>query len=90
MMSLDYRAADRQSDTHTAALGRVKRIEQLVHVLTVEADAGIPHHHTHAILRFSFGSDQRLPMALVDTDHRVRGIAEQVQHEPAEAERNRQ
>src|SRR5207245_9181933 len=58
MRSLDYRAADRQSDTQPAALGRVERIEQLVHGLRLDADTGIPHGHAHTIPAFSFGSDQ--------------------------------
>src|SRR5229473_8331299 len=37
-MSLDDRTADRQPDTHAAALGRVEGIEQLVHALTLDAD----------------------------------------------------
>src|ERR1700694_2756245 len=44
-MSLDDRTADRQPDTHAAALGRVERIEQLVHDLTLDADTSIPHRH---------------------------------------------
>src|SRR5258705_8797698 len=58
VMSLDYRAADGQPDTHAAALGRVERIEQLVHGLRLDADTGIPHGHAHTILAVSFGSDQ--------------------------------
>src|SRR5882762_9152436 len=40
-MSLDNRAAHRQPDTHPAALRGVKGIEEFVHVLTAEANAGI-------------------------------------------------
>src|SRR3989442_8723214 len=58
VMFLDYRAADRQPDTHAAALGRVERIEQPVHGLRPDADTGIPHGHAHTIPAFSFGSDQ--------------------------------
>jgi hypothetical protein len=61
-MSLDYRAADRQPDTHAAALGRVERIEQLVHALTLDPDTGIPHVTrtrlplSRSVLRLSSGS----------------------------------
>ena len=51
-MSLDDRTADRQPDTHAVALGRVERIEQLVHALTLDADTGIPHRHAHMIPAF--------------------------------------
>src|ERR1700674_211080 len=51
-MSLDDRTADRQPDAHAVALGRVERIEQLVHALTLDADTSIPHRHAHMIPAF--------------------------------------
>ena len=78
-MSLDDRAADEQPDAHAAALRRVEGIEQLVHALTVEPDAGIPDDHTHTVAILPFGSDQQLPRPIVDVDHRVRGVAKQIQ-----------
>ena len=80
-MSLDDRAADRQPDAHAAALGRVEGIKELVHSLPVDARAGIPHGHAHAIAVLPFGSDQQVPRAVVDADHRVRGVAKQVQED---------
>ena len=79
MMSLDDGAADGESDSHAVALRRVERVEQLVHALTVEAHAGIPHGQAHMFAVFPFGSDQQLPGAIVHARHRVRGVAEQVQ-----------
>src|ERR1700730_16919169 len=49
MMTLDTRAADGKADSHTAALGRVKRFEQSVRVLRLEAHPGILHAKAHAI-----------------------------------------
>ena len=80
-MSLDDRTADRQPDTHAAALGRVERVEQLVHALTLDADTGVPHRHAHTIPALCFGSDQQPPRAIVDTDHRVRGVAKEIQQD---------
>src|SRR6202163_3283259 len=51
-MFFDDRTADRQPDTHAVALGRVERIEQLVHALTLDADTSIPHRHAHMIPAF--------------------------------------
>src|SRR5712691_2038755 len=51
-MFFDDRTADRQPDTHAVALGRVERIEQLVHALTRDADTSIPHRHAHMIPAF--------------------------------------
>ena len=51
----------------------------MLHALGVEAHARIAHGHTHTIAVLPFGSDQQLPRAIVHADHRVRGVAEQVQ-----------
>ena len=79
MMPLDDGAADGESDTHAVALRRVEGVKQLVHALAVEARASIPHGHAHTIAVLPFGSDQQLPRAIVHANHRVRGVAEQVQ-----------
>ena len=79
MMSLDDRAADRQPDTHTAAFGGVEGFEQPLEILRIDTDAGILHAQTHMIISFSLGSDQELPGAVLNTNHRVGSIAEQVQ-----------
>src|SRR5262249_47308172 len=79
MMALDDRAADRQPDTHAAALCRVESIEQPVGTLGSEPHAGIPHRQSHTIADLSGGFHQQLPRAILDTQHRVRGVAEQVQ-----------
>src|SRR6267143_5468860 len=78
-MSLDNRAAHRQPDTHTAALGRVKGIEGFVHVLTAEANAGIPYGQAHAAVALAVGPDQQLSRAILNIGHGVRGVSEQIQ-----------
>ncbi len=78
-MSLNDLAADRQSDTHTVALGRVKGIEQPLKVLRIDAGPGILHAQTHAIVCFPARSDQQAPRAVVNTSHGVGSIAEQIQ-----------
>jgi hypothetical protein len=78
-MSLDDPAADRQPDTHTAGFGCVEGIEQPLKILRIHTGAGILHAQTHTIDSFSPGSDQQLPRAVVNTNHGVGSIAEQVQ-----------
>ena len=79
MMPLDDRAADRQPNTHTAAFGGIEGFEQPLEILRIDTGTGILHAQTHTIVSFSLGSDQQLPRAVVNTDHRVGSIAEQVQ-----------
>ena len=78
-MPFDDRTADGEPDTHAVAFRRVEGVKQLVHARGGDAHSGIPHTHTHTIAVLSFGSDQRLPRAIVHTRHRVTGVAEQVQ-----------
>ena len=79
MMSLDDGTADGEPDPHAVGFRCVEGVEQLVHVLRVDAHAGIPHAHAHTIAVLAFGSDQQLPRAIVHVNHRVAGVAEQVQ-----------
>ena len=79
MMSLDDRAANRQPNAHTAALGCVEGIKKLFHALVIETHTGIPHDQAHKVAVFSFCSDQQVPRSVVNTNHRVGRIAEQVQ-----------
>ena len=79
VMSLDNCAADGQPDTHPATLRGVKGIEDSVHVLTAEANPGIPYGQAHVAVVLAFGLDQQMPRALLNVGHCVRGIAEQIQ-----------
>src|SRR5512132_945407 len=79
MMPLDDRAADRQPNTHAAALGCVEGVEYSLQIRRIDADPGILHAQTHTIVSFSPGFDQQMPRAVVHALHRVGGIAEKVQ-----------
>ena len=79
MMSLDDRAANRQPNAHTAALGCVEGIKEPFHVLVIETHTGIPHGQAHKVAVFSFCSDQQVSRSVVNTNHRLGRIAEQVQ-----------
>jgi hypothetical protein len=57
----------------------VEGVKQLVHALRLDAYAGILYADPHAIALLAFGPDQQLARPIVDTDHRVGGVAEQVQ-----------
>ena len=79
MMSFDDGATDGESDTHPVSFSCVEGVKQLVHDLRVDADAGIPHGHAHTIALFSLRSDQQPPWAVVNAQHRVGSIAQQIQ-----------
>src|SRR5262249_25715300 len=69
-------AADREPDSHAIALRGVKRVEQLVHGLTIEANSGIPDRQAHRVRALALGSNQQSSGAIVHVDHRVDGIAD--------------
>jgi len=79
MMILDNGAADGQANPHSAALGCIESLEELVHALRFEADTSILHDQTNTITFISFCSDQQPPRPIVDAAHRVGCIPEQVQ-----------
>src|ERR1700756_3251963 len=58
LMFLDDRAADRQSDTHTAALACVEGFEHPLKILRIDTAPGILHAQTYTIVSFSLRSDQ--------------------------------
>jgi hypothetical protein len=78
-MFLDDRAADRQPDTHTAALGSVEGFEQPLKILRIDTAPGIFHAQAKATVLFSLGSDGQLPGTVLNTNHRVGSIAEEVE-----------
>src|SRR5215469_17921658 len=78
LMSFDDRAAKRQADTHTSALRRVEGFEQPLKILRIDTATGILHAEAHTIVSFSVGSDQQLSGTVLDSNHRVGSIAEQV------------
>src|SRR5204863_786277 len=49
LMSLDNRAADKQANTHAAALGRVESIEHRVEALRRKAHACVADGQTHPV-----------------------------------------
>src|SRR6516225_3605450 len=79
MMSLDDGATNGEPDTHAVGFRCVEGVEQLVHVVGVDAHAGIPHAHPDTVAVLPFGSDQQLPRAIVHVSHRVADVAEEVQ-----------
>src|SRR5215472_15989384 len=79
MMSLDDATTDREPDAHAVGFRCVEGVKQLAHVLGGDAHAGIPHIHAHTIDVLAFGYDHQLPRAIVHVNHRVGGVAQQVQ-----------
>src|SRR6185436_8991481 len=80
-MSLDDRAADRQPDAHASLLGRVESIEQFVETLTIEAYAGISDRDANVRGPVRYGTDHQPPGTIVDVQHRLGGIAKQIQND---------
>src|SRR5512133_3963607 len=79
MMLLDDRAADRQADAHTAALGCVEGFENPLKVLRMDASPGISNAQTDFIVSFSQGTDEQITRAIVNISHCVRSVPKQVQ-----------
>ena len=79
MMSLDDRAADRETNAHTPTLSCIEGIKKLAHVLRVNSHPGVPHGHAHTVAVISFGSDQQCSRAVVKPHHRIGGVPDQVQ-----------
>src|SRR5690242_19681509 len=74
-MSLDDIAAQGKPDAHTAILRRVERVEEFVHALRVNTNAGISYTHPHAVA-ISRRADDQLARPIIDATHRVRGVKE--------------
>src|SRR5580704_16320223 len=50
VMTLDYRATDRKSDSHTVVFGCIKSLKKSVHSLRIKADADILHGEPYLIV----------------------------------------
>src|SRR5215467_3006029 len=57
MMSLNDRATERQSDTHTALLRRVEGFEQPLKIFRIDAAPAILHAQSHTIVSFPLSTD---------------------------------
>src|SRR6266403_54068 len=79
-MTLDNGATDGYSDSHTVIFSCVERFEEPVGSLRIETDPRIFHAEEHPIAFVSFGPDQQLPRAIMDSVHRIRSIPQEVQN----------
>jgi len=79
MMGLDDGAAHRESDPHAIALGRIERFEELVRALRPEADSSIRDAQAHVVAHIQRRFDDQLPGSILNSRHRLRGIAYQVE-----------
>src|SRR6185437_12810681 len=57
----------------------VERVEQLAFALRYEADAGILDAQSNAVVLVSFDPDRQMSCTIVNADHRVRRVADEVQ-----------
>src|SRR5262249_25083617 len=82
VMSLDDRAADKQSDAHAAALRGAEGIEQRAEALQRQSHTRIAHRQANIVaLRLSLGLDQQLPRSILHVRHRFQAIAEEIQND---------
>src|SRR5438876_12218018 len=56
-VSLDYRAADRQSHSHPLRLGRIKGLEQTVQILGIQSRTRISYNYHHTLGVICAGAD---------------------------------
>src|SRR5271156_1758293 len=78
-MTLDNGTTDRQTDSHAAAFGRIKGIEECLGALRLEAYARVFYTQADVILAFPLGPDDHLPRPILDVAHRVRRVQAEVQ-----------
>jgi hypothetical protein len=78
-MSVDDRAADRESHSHTVGLGRIERFEDLLLGLGRETDSRVFHAQPDLVPLSPFRSNQQLSRAIVDCAHCVGSVSKQVQ-----------
>jgi len=79
-MSLNDRAADRQTHTHSLSLGRVEGFKQAREALQRQPRPGIPHPDAHAFRRVGFRADLQFAPAVTVAAHRLDGVDDQVDH----------
>ena len=70
-MALDDGSTDRQADPHAVGLGRVKRLEEPIHLKRLEPHSGILHAQPHVIMFASGGPDHHASWAIIDAVHRL-------------------
>ena len=74
-MTLDDGAADKQTDAHAAALGRVEGFEQSFRIPRMETYPGVSDGDTHLRAVMPLGPDEQVPRTIFDIAHSVRGIS---------------
>src|SRR4029077_13314374 len=78
-MSFDNGAADEQSDPHSVALRGVERIEERAQTLRTQANSSVADRQSHSAGVVRLGLDEELTRSILHIDHRVGGIADQIQ-----------
>src|SRR4029077_11218151 len=80
-MSFDNGAADEQSDPHSVALRGVERIEERAQTLRTQANSSVADRQSHSAGVVRLGLGEELTRSILHIDHRVGGIADQIQND---------
>src|SRR6266849_3316013 len=78
-MSLDDRAADRQSHTHSFGLGGVEGVEDAVHVGWIESRTDICDRDQHVARLLELRSNSQYPRPVHDRAHCLDAIHDQIE-----------
>src|SRR5262245_7394408 len=77
-MTLDDRPAHGQANSHAVRFRAKERSEKLLGIAGVEADSAVAHRHAHAVIKVEFSCDVELAWSVINGQHRICGIREQV------------
>ena len=80
-MALDNGTADAQAHPHSVTLGGVEGFKESLHVLRCDAHARVLDCQPHAIALVFFGSDDQFPRTVINANHCVRSVPEQIEHD---------
>src|SRR5262245_56078919 len=78
-MTFDDRAAHGQADPHALRLGGEERLEELLRIAGIKTHAAVAHGNTHATVVVEARPDGELARSIIDSEHGIRGIREQVE-----------
>src|SRR5580658_3596965 len=80
-MALDNGTANAQPHPHSVTLGCIEGFKESLHVSRCDAHARVLHCQPHAVAFVFFGSDDQLSRTVINADHCVRSVLEQIEHD---------
>jgi len=80
-MGIDDGAAYRESNPHSAVLGGVEGLENPLAILRSDAASRVAYRDEQALRRARFGADHQFPHFIIDGDHGLDRVEDQIQHD---------